>query len=175
MEKKAVSISIANIRLLNLEIILPVLAFSIPFLLTGPQWLTGTMVNSLLYIASSKQTRGKQLVFISLLPSVGAISNGILLGKFTPFLILFLPSIWIGNMILVKSFAKLKNVFSFPFSVIFSSTLKTAVLYLSALILVGNHLAPNIFLSSMGMIQLFTALMGGTIAFTLFKIAKRKI
>ncbi|MCJ7740420.1 hypothetical protein MUP32_03840 [Candidatus Microgenomates bacterium] len=57
MEKKAVSISIANIRLLNLEIILPILAFSIPFLLTGPQWLTGTMVNSLLYIASSKQTR----------------------------------------------------------------------------------------------------------------------
>ncbi len=175
MEKKAVSISITNIRLLSLEIILPAFAFAIPFLLTGPQWLTGTMVNALLYLASSKQVKGKQLVFISLLPSVGAISNGILLGKFTPFLILFLPSIWLGNIILIRSFAKIKTVFSFPLSIIFPSILKTSVLYFSSLILVGSHVAPNIFLTSMGMIQLFTSLMGGTVAFALFKIAKKQI
>ncbi|OGF99984.1 hypothetical protein A2Y99_01520 [Candidatus Gottesmanbacteria bacterium RBG_13_37_7] len=175
MEKKAVSISVQNIWELGLNILLPVFAFSIPFLLSGPQLLTGTVVNTLLYVASAKQISRKNLYLISLFPSLGAVSNGIIFGRFTPYLLFFTPSIWLGNMVLILSFQKFKSSLTYPFSIIFPSILKTSVLYLSALIFTKIHLVPPIFISSMGAVQLITSLMGGTFAFMLFKTAKRKI
>lgn len=169
------SASIENNWALKIGTWLPVFAFAIPFLITGPQLLTGTIVNTLLYIASAKQLNRKSLYFIALLPSLGAVSNGLLFAKFTPFLLFFIPSIWLGNMILILYFAKLKNTMIFPFNVIFSSILKTAVLFLTALIFNGIHLVPTIFLTSMGIFQLITATIGGFLAFSLFKIAKYKI
>lgn len=175
MNIQSESISFDRIWFLRLKILLPVLAFSIPFLLSGPQFLTGTIVNTLLYISTSKQIKQRSLYLISLLPGLGAISNGVLFGKFTPYLLFFIPSIWLGNIILIKSFSNLKNVVSFPLVIIFPSILKTTFLYISALILVNAHFVPNIFISSMGIIQLFTSLMGGALAYTLLKFKDKQI
>ena len=173
MDNKSETIVINKIWALRISAWLPVFVFAIPFLITGPQLLTGTIVNTFLYIASAKQLNRKSLYLIALLPSLGAVSNGILFGKFTPFLLFFIPSIWMGNMVLILSFNKLKNALFFPLNIILPSIFKTSVLYLTALVFTGIHLVPKIFLTSMGVFQLITAVAGGILTFSLFKISKR--
>ena len=82
MDNKSESIAINKIWALRISTWLPVFAFAIPFLITGPQLLTGTIVNTFLYIASAKQLNRKSLYLIALLPSLGAVSNGILFGNY---------------------------------------------------------------------------------------------
>lgn len=160
---------------LRIDTILPILAFSIPLLISGPQLLTGSLVNTLLFIASDRRTNRNSLYILSLLPSLGALSNGLLFGKFTPYLVFFIPFIWIGNMVLILSFDRVRSRMTFPFAIIIPSLFKTAILFLSAQILVRTHFAPNAFISSMGAVQLITALIGGTLAYVLIKIARSSI
>ena len=175
MNNKTETATLNKIWSLQIDTILPILAFSIPFLLSGPQLITGTIVNTFLFIASAKQINQRHLYLIALLPSLGAVSHGILFGQFTSYLLFFIPSIWLGNMVLILSFNKLKTALAFPFSIILPSIFKTTVLYLSALVFTGIHLVPTIFISSMGAVQIFTSMMGGTAAYVFYKIGKRKI
>lgn len=175
MNNKTKTAALNNIWSFPINTLLPVLAFTIPFLLSGPQLITGTIVNTLFYITCAQQIKKHSLYLIALLPSLGAVSHGILFGTFTPYLLFFVPSIWLGNMILMLSFSKLKTNFSTPLTIVFSSLFKTAVLYVSALILVGNHVVPTIFLTAMGIVQLFTAISGGIVTYILFAVAHRKL
>ena len=175
MKIKTANITFDKAWLFRLNTILFILAFSIPFLISGPQILTGTMVNALLFIFATKQIKQNDLYLISFLPGLGALSNGLLFGKFTLYLLFFLPFIWLGNLVLIWSFNKVRLHTVFPLTVIIPAVIKAALLYLSAVILVGNHLVPKVFLSSMGMVQTLTALLGGIIVSVLFRIAGRKI
>lgn len=175
MTDQTETIAVNKIWSLSLNAILSVSAFSVPFLISGPQFLTGSMVNTLLYIASARQIKLKNLYLLSLLPSLGAISHGMLFGPFTPYLLFFIPSIWLGNMILILSFSKLKTIFAFPFNIFLASIFKTCVLYVTAFVFTEIRLVPQVFIKSMGIIQLLTAVTGGMLAYSLFWIAKRKI
>jgi len=157
-----------------LEYVLIATSFLIPFLISGPQFLTGSIVNTLLFLFVS-QTHSKKVFPIILLPSIGAVLNGILFGTLTVFLLYFLPFIWIGNYIMVQSFRYFQKKNSYIFSVLVSSLLKCVVLFSVAYFLATIKIVPPIFIQAMGLFQLYTALAGGLVALLIHKIIVKKI
>jgi len=170
MEKtKAISKTI----LFPLEITLSVLAFAIPFLVSGPQWLTGTLVNSFLIIFISRSTN-KNILPIITLPSIGAFLHGVVFGPLTPFLFYFLPFIWIGNYLLLTIFQilSMKRI-NFFISIFVSSIFKSSFLFLSAVVFFQLKIVPQIFLKTMGIFQLTTACFGGIVAYFVMKFINK--
>ncbi len=143
-------------------IVLPVVAFAIPFFVAGPQWLTGTAVNCLLILAAARLPRRLVLPVI-ILPSVGAVAHGMLFGPFTSFLLFFVPFIWVGNWLFTTLFLSLRR-FSEIVAVCTGALTKAAFLALSALVFFRLHLVPELFVRSMGLMQFLTALAGGALA-----------
>lgn len=148
------------------------LAFFIPFLISGPQILTGTVVNCLL-ILSTRFVDKKNHWTIAILPSIAAILNGLVFGKFTIFLVYFLPFIWLSNFVFIKSIIYFKNNLTMPLSILSGLVLKTLILFLTAIIYVKLSLVPEIFLTAMGVFQLITGVMGGMIFLGINKIYDR--
>lgn len=149
------------------------LAFLIPFLISGPQLLTGTLVNCLL-ILGIKFVDKKYHLAISVLPSIAAVLNGLVFGKFTIFLVYFLPFIWAGNFVLIKSTIYFKEKLPLSLSVVLSVFFKTIILYAVALIFFKFKFVPEIFLTAMGVFQLITGLLGGLVFLGINKIYDRR-
>lgn len=149
-------------------------SFFVPFFVQGPQFLTGTVVNTFLFLFVS-QFPSKKTFPIVVLPSVAAVLNGVLFGKFTIFLLYFLPFIWMGNYILTKSFTYFSKKNSFFVSVLISSLLKFSVLFIIANIFTSMKIVPSAFLQSMGLIQLYTALIGGILALGISAVIPKNI
>jgi len=149
-------------------------SFLIPLLISGPQLLTGSVVNAFLFLTVYFFEK-KQTLPIIMLPSIGAVLNGLVFGTFTPFLLYFLPFIWMGNYILSFVFAKMHKKSSIISSVFISSLCKALFLFLIANIYVGVQVVPSIFLKAMGLFQLGTALIGGALAFIIYKSISKKI
>ena len=145
------------------------LAFLIPFLISGPQLLTGTLVNCLL-ISGIKFVDKKNHLFLAALPSVAAVLNGLVFGKFTIFLVYFLPFIWLSNFVLIRSIIYLKEKLSLSFSITLSIILKTVILFVTALVYFKFNFVPEIFLTAMGAFQLATGIMGGLMFLGINKI-----
>jgi len=149
-------------------------SFLIPFLISGPQLLTGTIVNSLFYLFVL-QSVSKKILPIVLLPSIGALLNGIIFGKFTVFLLYFLPMIWISNYLLIHSFKFfLKKKSPVLISMGISALLKTLLLFSIAYLFTTIKIVPQIFLQLMGLFQLYTALLGGVIALGIHFLISKK-
>ncbi len=171
MKNEAIAINIKSLTIYQNIIIS--LAFLIPFLISGPQLLTGSLVNCLL-ILGIKFVNKKNYFIIAVLPSVAAILNGLVFGKFTPFLIYFLPFIWLGNFVFIKSIIYFKNNSPISLSIIFGLILKTFILYFSAFIYFKLSLVPEIFLTAMGVFQLITGVIGGLVFLGIDKILNFK-
>ena len=153
MLTNAQSVSIKKIITLKTTVF--VLAFVIPLLFNGSQIITGSIINTLLFISAAKLSK-RTLPFMAVIPSLGAVSNGILFGPFTIYLVYFLPFIWIGKYLLMY-ITKTHNMW-------IASFIKSIFLFLIAYVFVSLHIVPKIFLTAMGVIQLGTALIGGIAA-----------
>jgi len=165
--------TLINVRSLTIyQNIIIGLVFLIPFLIGGPQLLTGSLVNCLL-ILGAKFVDKKNHLIMAVLPSVAAVLNGLVFGKFTPFLVYFLPFIWLGNFIFIKSILYFKNNLPVSLSIISGLILKTFILYFSALIYFKLSLVPEIFLTAMGVFQLVTGIIGGLVFLGINKIIKK--
>jgi len=142
------------------------LSFFVPFFLGRPQWLIGTIVNTCLFLAVIFLPK-KFFLPLIILPSLGVLARGLVFGPFTPFLIYFLPFIWLGNLVLIIVFKKLYSLYSFNYfiSVFIASASKYLFLLAVASIYFKFHIVPQMFLQAMGTNQLFTALAGGIISF----------
>jgi len=158
-------IALSGDRAISSSLILSSAGFFAPLLFSHPQWLIGAIVNAILFISAEKLNFKKQLPVI-ILPSIGAWAHGVIFGPSTIFLLYFLPFIWLGNAVLVRVMC-LKKISHWPFlsRAIIASVLKSFVLFLVAYLYIGSHLVPKIFLTSMGIIQLITAISGGVIAY----------
>ncbi|MFH0773594.1 MAG: hypothetical protein V1922_04765 [bacterium] len=172
MEPKTISLPKTTTQILEYSLLAT--SFLIPFFVSGPQLLTGTVVNTLLFLLVS-QVSSKKTLPIVILPSIGAVLNGILFGKFTVFLLYFLPFIWIGNYALIQSFGSLLKKKSFLISVFASSFLKCIILFSIAYLFTAIKIVPQIFLQLMGLFQLYTAVLGGILAFGIHTILNKKI
>jgi hypothetical protein len=137
------------------------LSFFVPFLLGHSQLLVGTIVNACLFISAVSMPK-KFLIPLIVFPSLGVLARGVVFGPFTPFLIYFLPFIWLSNLVLISVFKKLYS-FNYPVSVFVSAVAKYLFLLIAANIYFRFKFVPAIFLQTMGLNQLLTALIGGII------------
>ena len=159
----------------NIELaIYSMIAFFVPFFLAHPQTFVGVIVNAAL-VMGALNLRGKKLLPIIMLPSLGVVSAGIIFGTLTPFLLYMVPFIWVGNAILVFTIKKfvLDNKINKIQVLGASAIAKTAFLFLSALVLVNLSVLPAVFLSVMGALQLVTAFVGGILAYGTHMIKNR--
>ena len=126
--------------------------------LSHQQLVVGTIVN-LMLLTGISNLRKNQLISLAIFPSILAVFQGLLFGKFTFFLLYFLPFIWIGNLVYMTLFQKITG--NIIYRLLMSSFGKTAILFSTAILLSNINLVPKIFLTSMGMLQLVTSLLGG--------------
>jgi hypothetical protein len=152
---------------------LALLSFAIPFFLSGSQLITGTIVNMLLFSSAIFLPR-KLFLPIIVFPSLGALSRGLLFGPLNPFLVYFLPFIWLGNLTLVSVFKKTHFRLGYWRAVFLASLAKLIILYLFAHLFFRLALVPAVFLTIMGINQLITACLGGFFAFLVFKKIKNE-
>ncbi len=148
------------------------LSFIIPFSLGHPQWLVGTIVNTCLFLAAIFLPK-KFFLPLIILPSLGVLSRGIIFGPFTSFLVYFLPFIWLGNLILILSFkkpCKKFHHFNYFISIFIAAISKYLFLLAIANLYFKFHFVPAVFLQTMGISQLLTALAGGIISWILLNI-----
>lgn len=136
------------------------LALLIPFSLGHPQLLVGILVNACL-VLTALNLKSHKILPVALLPSMGVLARGLVFGPFTMFLVYMIPFIWVGNLILVSVMQKLSHKW---LALGLGAVLKTVFLYSIAILLIRNGLLPKVFATSMGLIQLYTALLGGILA-----------
>jgi hypothetical protein len=173
--KKTWNESIFNLGLLeeNMHfIIYTAVCFLAPFLLGHPQILVGVLVNASLILGAT-YLKSYKLLPIILLPSIAVLSRGLIFGPFTVFLIYMIPFIWVGNAIYAYIYRYLhakKN--NYLLSIGAASILKTIFLFGTAFALVKLSVLPAIFLTTMGILQLGTAVAGGILAMATIQIRK---
>lgn len=144
--------------------VLSLITFLVPFLVGGPQLLVGTIVNAGLF-ASAILLKNNYFLPLVFFPSLAALSRGLIFGPFTWYLVFFIPFIWAGNLVLVKTFQKTHQRFGYIGGVLTASLFKQAVLYLAAWVYFQLHIVPALFFQTMGIYQLITALAGGVMAY----------
>lgn len=149
-------------------------SFLLPILLGHPQIVVGITVNALL-IMSALNLKNHKLLPVMIMPSLGALSRGLIFGPFTIYLVYMIPFIWVGNFILVYMFksmyvAKKKN---YLLTVLSSSAAKTIFLFGSAFLLFSLNIIPAPFLAAMGIMQFVTAVSAGFICYGAVKVMKK--
>ncbi|MCX7778925.1 MAG: iron hydrogenase [Patescibacteria group bacterium] len=161
LEKEKILTLVQFVIFLSLSILAPL--FKI-------QFITGPIVNALLFLATVLLGSSSALL-VGLLPSLISLSIGLLPFVLAP----MIPFIMIGNAILVVTF----NLFfrkNYWLGVVTASFLKFLFLFLSSQILVNfflkNPLAVKV-ASMMGWPQFVTALTGGFIAYLFLKFLKK--
>jgi len=139
--------------------LLTVLAISAPLFIKSPQLLVGSIVNFVLFYSAKRFGFKKSLPSI-LFPSLVAYSSSVLFGGATYFLIFFVPIIFMGNSIYVLLSRYVKGG---VLSVFLASVCKGLLLYIFAFVFVREFGLPEVFLSSMGIMQLVTGVVGGSV------------
>jgi hypothetical protein len=134
------------------------------------QWITGPIVNSTLFTATFVlgPVAG---ILIALIPSLVALTSGLLPLPLAP----MVPFIMVGNVLLVVAFHYLKTQ-HFAVKVTLAAVIKFLFLWQVTAQIMTNMLPDPIVKNLLVMMtwpQLYTALIGGLIAFALLKSLKR--
>ncbi len=90
-------------------VIFSLAAFFIPLFLGHQQIIVGSVVNAFL-ITAGMHLKGYKVLPIIIMPSLGALSAGLIFGPLTKFLIIMIPFIWIGNALFVFTFKYFKQI-----------------------------------------------------------------
>ena len=135
------------------------------------QFITGPIINATLFLAAAILGSGPAIL-IGLVPSVVALSSGLLPAPLAP----MVPFIMISNAILILVFAWVKKI-NFGAGAVVAAFAKYAFLYATVTFvtkLISNHsIAAKAAATMMAWPQLMTALVGAIIAFGILKVIKK--
>lgn len=137
----------------------------VPLLIGKPQYLVGIVVNTILVYSTMKFGFKNTIPFL-ILPSCMTYLRGILFGNLTIFLVYLIPFIILSNGIYSLTVNKFKKKI---LGIALGSIFKAGFLYLVVRILINTISLPNIFLTTMGINQLITALLGGILGYSTYK------
>lgn len=155
--------------------ILAALSFIVPFLLSQSQIPTGVFVNALLFLAVLFLPASTRLPLI-IFPSLATLTRGLVFGGFTPFLLTFIPIIWLGNWLLTVVFDYARIKLGMIPAGILGALIKSIVLFAAASVFVQYKLVPKLFLTTMGNVQLVTALVGFMVALGVYTfVSSRRV
>jgi hypothetical protein len=140
-------------------------AFFLPVFLGHPQLVVGVVVNAML-VTAALNVKGYKLLPVIIAPVLGVLSRGVLFGPFTVFLLYMVPFIWLGNFILVFAFKELNlhRKMNAWLALLAGSAVKALFLFGAAFLLVSLGVIPALFLTTMGLFQFYTAILGGILA-----------
>ncbi len=147
---------------------------------THSQYFVGTIVNTVLITAAINVKGFKQIAGLITLPSISAISSGLIFKSASIFTVYMIPAIWAGNFLFVYLYRKLlvQNKVNYILSSIASILAKVAVIYLCfrLLALIINIPEPmfTALNLSMGLNQLISATIASVIGFGISKIYSNK-
>lgn len=161
------SISLSDSKLFSLALFAS--SFLIPFFISGPQLLVGIVVNMVLYLFVRFFGLTRTIPLL-VLPSIGAMLNGVVFGVFSPYLMYFIPFIWLGNFVMVYLYDRYRKKKGAPFAVCISALNKAFLLLFVAIIFVHNTIVPPLFIQAMSMVQFATAVIGGMLAISVERI-----
>jgi hypothetical protein len=140
----------------------------IPLFIGKPQLVVGTLVNTILIYSTLRFGFKKTIPFL-VLPSCMAYMRGLLFGSVTIFLVYLIPFIILSNGIYCFTVSKVKSRI---LGIILGSIFKASFLYLVVNVLINTVPLPKIFLTTMGINQLITALIGGILSLIIFSHVK---
>jgi len=141
-------------------------SFLLPFFVSGPQILLGSLVNGLIIYCAFNYSFSS-CFSVLMFSSLGALSRGVLFGQSTYFLFYFAPFIWVGNYLLFKVVGEVK--LNYWMRVLLASSVKAGFLYITAMVFFKMGVVPKMFLESMGFSQFMTAGLGGIGCYLFFK------
>lgn len=150
------------------SLILAAISFVVPFSLGHSQFLTGVIVNASLFLVAVFLPARLWLLVV-ILPSAGVLARGLIFGPLTPFLIYFLPFIWLGNLVLMAVFAGQKSRLGTMGAILLASAAKFFLLFSSAQVYFHFKIVPKLFLQTMGIYQFITAVSGGLLVYFFLK------
>ncbi|MBD3238427.1 MAG: ECF transporter S component [Candidatus Moranbacteria bacterium] len=174
---KNLKTKVANLKLIryNLSALAETMAYlglaiAVPFIFAHTpqnQWITGTLVNTILIIACVR-TGLINAAFIAAVPSVIALLRGLLPLPMAA----ALPYIIISNILMIMIFSRLFQR-NRVFAVISASFAKFLFLFSISSLLIADKL-PQKFAYMLSLPQLITALAGGLLAMLLLNIWKKQ-
>jgi len=160
MNSSAKTIPKININTLAKSAVLLSVAFFAPMVF-HIQWVTGPIVNATLFLAVAL-VGGRNALLIGIIPSVAALSTGLLPAPLVP----MVPFIMISNAILITIFDWLKES-GYWRGVIVAASVKFLFLYFSAAAVMNLIFREDLAIKISQMLswpQFFTAVLGGMIA-----------
>jgi hypothetical protein len=159
----------------NIEFVLYALVcFLVPFFFSKSQIFTGIVVNAALVLAALN-LKGLKLLPIILMPSIGVLAAGVIFGALTPALLYMIPFIWVANAVIVIAVKELflKRKINRFATLGIGAGAKTLLLFGAAFALFSFGTVPALFLTTMGVMQLMTAISGGMIALGVHEAKKQ--
>ncbi len=145
------------------------------------QIIVGSIVNTALIMSAIHIKGWKKIIGIVTMPSISTVLGGYVFGTASVYMVYMIPAIWLGNLALIYFYKlilleKKKNYFLAGVLGIF---VKVSVIFgffeiINAFGIFPAKLVTNLQMA-MGLTQLITASIGMLIAFTIYKIEKRKL
>jgi len=132
-----------------------------PFVFDSSQLVLGTLTNGILIIAAYTERDFRKIIPLVFLPSLATLAKGLLFGPFTPLLLYMIPFIWAGNALFVSIVRMDRLNLPLIGRIILGASGKALLLFGIANGFIALGILPKIFATSMGLVQLITALLGG--------------
>ncbi len=173
MKNKLAVLSLPAVLQTRIFVLLSLAAFTIPFSLGHYQFLTGTLVNAFLFLSVSLLPK-KTFWPVVFLPSLAVLLRGLIFGPLTIFLVYLLPLIWLGNLTLIFVFSKFLDLTKFPLAIFVSALAKCLLLFSFTFLLFNFGVLPKLFLTTMGINQFITAILGGFLAWLSLRFLNNK-
>lgn len=144
--------------------------FAVPFFLSGPQLLIGSIVNILLIFVALNYKNYYAIIPMIMLPSIAAVLHGVMFGSLFVLLPYLMPAIWIGNFLLVYTIQQSKQLISW---IVTGGLYKSIFLVIVAYVLIYFWILPVIFLKAMWLYQLLTVIMAWIAVLTFQKLTAK--
>lgn len=157
-------------------VVYSLVVFLVPFFIGHSQYLTGIIVNMALVLAAFN-IRNEKLLPIIMLPSIAVFARGLIFGPFTMYIVYVMPFIWLGNFLLVYMVKRLSvssKLNSFV-SLGAGAIIKSAFIFAGAYLMFSIGIIPQQLLIPMGIIQLVTAAIGGSLAIGTQRLKKQLV
>lgn len=167
-----VSYDTGKIEQYALMITYSLVGFFLPFVLSHStqQLIVGSIVNMMIVLAAFHLKKWEAMPLM-ILPTFGVVAAAKLFGTFTWKIMYMMPFIWVGNFLLFAGVKKLyvERKKNFAMALPAATLVKTALLFTVAFVFVSLSLLPELFLKAMSIVQIITALIGGTLAYGIMR------
>lgn len=180
--KEYIEIILITIGILMTPILLPslikLLFSEFPVVIVNTQYIVGSIINASLIVAGINVRGFKKIIALITLPSIYAMSSGLILGSSSIFTVYMIPFIWIGNFTLIYLYKYLfvSKKISYTITSLVSVLAKAAIIFAGFNLLIlltsldQNNMLLNAMTLAMGINQVITGTIGSVIAFTIIKL-----